>query len=56
MAAGLPVVALIGMDTAILLGMVDGYLVPSRWASTAQAVSARLGWQQFWNREFSSCG
>ena len=23
------------------------YLVPSRWASTAPAVSARLGWQQF---------
>ena len=48
MAAGLPVVASNwnGYRDLVRHG-VDGYLVPSRWASTAQAVSARLGWQQF---------
>ena len=48
MAAGLPVVASNwnGYRDLVRHG-VDGYLVPSRWASTASAVSARLGWQQF---------
>ena len=48
MAAGLPVVASNwnGYRDLVRHG-VDGYLVPSRWASTAPAVSARLGWQQF---------
>ena len=48
MAAGLPVVASNwnGYRDLVRHG-VDGYLVPSRWASTAQEVSARLGWQQF---------
>ena len=48
MAAGLPVVASNwnGYRDLVRHG-VDGYLVPSRWASTAQAVSVRLGWQQF---------
>ena len=48
MAAGLPVVASNwnGYRDLVRHG-VDGYLVPSRWASTAPAVSPRLGWQQF---------
>ena len=48
MAAGLPVVASNwnGYRDLVRHG-VDGYLVPTRWASTAPAVSARLGWQQF---------
>ena len=48
MAAGLPLVASNwnGYRDLIRHG-VDGYLVPSRWSSTAPAVSARLGWQQF---------
>ena len=48
MAAGLPVVASNwnGYRDLVRHG-IDGYLVPSRWASTAPAVSARLGWQQF---------
>ena len=48
MAAGLPVVASNwnGYRDLVRHG-VDGYLVPSRWASTASAVSPRLGWQQF---------
>ena len=48
MAAGLPVIASNwnGYRDLIRHG-VDGYLVPSRWASTASFVSARLGWQQF---------
>ena len=48
MAAGLPVIASNwnGYRDLVRHG-VDGYLVPSRWASTAPAVSARLGWQQF---------
>ena len=48
MAAGLPVVASNwnGYRDLVRHG-VDGYLVPSRWASTAPVVSPRLGWQQF---------
>ena len=48
MAAGLPVVASNwnGYRDLVRHG-VDGYLVPTRWATTASAVSARLGWQQF---------
>ena len=48
MAAGLPVIASNwnGYRDLVRHG-VDGYLVPSRWAATAPAVSARLGWQQF---------
>ena len=48
MAAGLPVVASNwnGYRDLVRHG-VDGFLVPSRWASTASAVSPRLGWQQF---------
>ena len=48
MAAGLPVVASNwnGYRDLVRHG-VDGYLVPSRWASMAPAASAQLGWQQF---------
>ena len=48
MAAGLPVVASNwnGYRDLVRHG-IDGYLVPSRWASMAPAVSTRLGWQQF---------
>ena len=48
MAAGLPVVASNwnGYRDLVRHG-IDGYLVPTRWASTAPAVSVRLGWQQF---------
>ena len=58
MAAGLPVVASNwnGYRDLVRHG-VDGYLVPSRWASTASAVSASLGLAAvFRDREFSSCG
>ena len=48
MAAGLPVVASNwnGYRDLVRHG-VDGFLVPSRWASTAPSVSPGLGWQQF---------
>ncbi|TCD58120.1 glycosyltransferase [Synechococcus sp. BS55D] len=48
MAAGLPVVASNwnGYRDLVRHG-IDGYLVPSRWASAAESLSARLGWQQF---------
>ena len=48
MAAGLPVVASNwnGYRDLVRHG-IDGYLVPSRWASIATEVSTHLGWQQF---------
>jgi len=48
MAAGLPVVASDwdGYRDLVRHGK-DGFLVPSRWAACAPALSVKLGWQQF---------
>ena len=48
MAAGLPVVASdwSGYRDLVRDG-IDGYLIPSAWASTAAQASIPLGWQQF---------
>jgi starch synthase len=48
MAAGLPVVASDwdGYRDLVRDG-IDGFLVPSRWAASAEQLSVTLGWQQF---------